>query len=110
MKTYFKVINLGLNEFGVKELNNYYENNISNNWVKEFKLNDIVGNRKKIFKQPQSFLTLKEDNYIGNFDCKQSISDSSYSGGYFSIQLKHINYKIVKIEVIENESDFKFNK
>ena len=42
MKTYFKVINLGLNEFGVKELNNYYENNISNNWVKEFKLNDIV--------------------------------------------------------------------
>ena len=31
MKIQFKVINLGLNEFGVQELNNYYKDNISNN-------------------------------------------------------------------------------
>jgi hypothetical protein len=109
MKIQFKVINLGLNEFGVKELNTYYKHNISNNLVKEFNINDIEGDKKRIFKQPISFLKLKEDNYIGFVDCKQQIPNSKYNGGYFSLQLKHINYEIIKIEVIENESNFKFD-
>ena len=108
MKIQFKVINLGLNEFGVQELNNYYKDNISNNWVHEFKLGDIVGGNTKIFKQEKSFLKLKKDNYIGNFNCTQHIKDSEYGGGYFSIQLKHINYRIVKLEIIENEKEFVF--
>jgi hypothetical protein len=109
MKIQFKVINLGLNEFGVKELNSYYKHNISNNLVKEFNINDIEGDKTKIFKQTKSFLKLKEDNYIGFIDCKQQIPDSKYNGGNFSLQLKHINYEIIKIEVIENERGFKFD-
>ncbi len=108
MKVMFKVENLGLNDFGVQELNNFYRDNISENWVKEFKVGDTIVRKKKIFKQSKSFLNLKEENNIGYFDCKQHIKDSNIGGGYFLIQLKHINYKITKIEVTEVESDFNF--
>jgi len=108
MKVQFKVINLGLNEFGVQELNNYYKDNISMSWVHEFKLGEIVGGNTKTFKQEKSFLKLKENNYIGNYNCTQYIKDSGYGAGYFSIQLKHINYKIFKLEIIENDNVFVF--
>jgi hypothetical protein len=108
MKIQFKVINLGLNEFGVQELNNYYKDNISMSWVHKFKLGEIVGGNTKIFKQEKLFLKLKENNYIGNYNCTQYIKGSEYGGGYFSIQLKHINYRIVKLEIIEKENEFVF--
>jgi hypothetical protein len=108
-KLMFKVENLGLNELGVQELNEYYKGNIEKGFINEFKLNDIIDNcKKKIYKQSKSFLKNKEDNYIGNIDCLQHIQNEEIPGPCFSLQLKHINYKITKIEVIENEIDFSF--
>lgn len=108
-KLMFKVVNLGLNEFGVKELNEYYKGNIERGFVSEFKLNEIIDTcKKKIYKQSKPFLREGENNYIGNIDCSQHIQNEKIPGPCFSLQLKHINYKITKIEVIENESDFSF--
>jgi hypothetical protein len=108
-KLMFKVENLGLNELGVQELNEYYKGNIEKGFTNEFKLNEIFYNcKKKIYKQSKSFLKNKEDNYIGDINFFQHIQNEEIPGPCFSLQLKHINYKITKIEVIENESDFSF--
>lgn len=108
-KIMFKVVNLGLNEKGVNELNEYYKGNIEKGYLDEFKLDEVIDTcKKKIYKQSKSFLDNKENNYIGNVDSPQLIKDEEIPGPYFSLQLKHINYKITKIEVIENESDFCF--
>jgi len=108
-KLMFKVENLGLNELGAQELNEYYKENIERGFVNEFKLNEIIDTcKKKIYKQSKSFLEGRENNYIGNIDCSQYIQNEEIPGPYFSLQLKHINYKITKIEIIENESNFSF--
>jgi hypothetical protein len=107
-KIIFKVENLGLNKFGVQELNNFYKENIRKGFVETFKVGDIEVGKSKIFKQPGPFLRLKEDNYFGNIDATQSIEGSKYGGPKFSLQLKHINYKITKIEIIEDQTPFSF--
>jgi hypothetical protein len=108
-KLMFKVENLGLNELGVKELNEHYKGNIENGFVDVFKLNEIIDTcKKKIYKQSKSFLKERENNYIGSIGCSQHIPNEKIPGPDFSLQLKHINYKITKIEVIEKESDFSF--
>jgi hypothetical protein len=104
----FKVENLGLNTFGVQELNYFYKNNINRGYIDTFKVGDIEVGKSKIFKQPGQFLKLKENNYFGDIDATQSIEGSKYPGPKFSLQLKHIDYKITKIEVIENETPFSF--
>jgi hypothetical protein len=102
MKISYKVINLGLNELGVKEINDFYKENINNKWISEFKLGDIFIKRSKRFHQEKYFLNKKEDSYFGTIDIKSN-------KGWFEIKLKHINYKITKIEITENKSDFNFN-
>jgi hypothetical protein len=79
-KIIFKVENLGLNKFGVQELNNFYKENIRKGFVETFKVGDIEVGKSKIFKQPGPFLRLKEDNYFGNIDATQSIEGSKYGG------------------------------
>ena len=59
-KLMFKVENLGLNELGAQELNEYYKENIERGFVNEFKLNEIIDTcKKKIYKQSKSFLEVR---------------------------------------------------
>ena len=101
MKNQFKVINLGLNEFGVQEFNNHYKTNIEKSYVPEARVGAKIITNSKTFKQEKSFLNLKEKNYMGSFNCT-----SCDTGKYFELRLEHINYKIVKLVTIENEFEF----
>jgi len=103
MKVQYKVINLGLNELGVKEINEFYKTNIKKNFFKEVKLGYRIGKSSKLFKQEKSFLGLKDENDFDFVDCT-----SCDNGKYFRVLLKHINYKIVKLEVVEKELGFVF--
>lgn len=110
MKNVKKIIEVrlnGLNELGVKELNEHYKHNIELGYFREeFKLGDDLGIKKKRFKQVKSFENLGLENYIIIFDCKQALlnedrSEKDIPGPYFSTQLKHFNHEIYEIEIIE---------
>ena len=103
MKNQFKVINLGLNELGVKEFNTHYKVNIEKGWVHKVKLGDRVLSHSKIFKNEKSFLNLKGKNYLGSVDIT-----SCETGRYFKVLLEHVNYKIIKIVMVEEEFDLVF--
>jgi hypothetical protein len=104
---------LGLNELGVKELNEYYKHNITkyDNWS-PFKYGQTLGITKKRFKQPKAFYNSGLNTYVGNFDCQQLVlnedgSECKYGGGNFSYQIKHFNHKIYEVEVIETFTEIK---
>lgn len=109
MKSVKKIIEVrlnGLNELGVKELNEHYKLNIKQGYVKEFTLGGMNGVKKKRFKQVKLFEKLGLENYIVTFDCRQSRlnedgSESEYHGPCFSTQLKHFNHEIYEIEITE---------
>jgi hypothetical protein len=109
MKSVKKIIEVrlnGLNELGVKELNEHYKLNIKQGYFKEFTLENTLGINKKRFKQVKSFENLGLENYITTFDCAQSRlnedgSRSEYCGPCFSAQLKHFNHEIYEIEITE---------
>ena len=110
MKNVKKIIEVrlnGLNELGVKELNEHYKHNIELGYFREeFKLGDNLGIKKKRFKQVKSFENLGLENYIITFDCTQTLlnedgSRRDISGPYFSTQLKHFNHEIYEIEITE---------
>lgn len=104
MKVQYKVISLGFNELGVKEFNEFYKENIENLFIEPIKVGDLIITKEKIFKQTKSFLDLKEDNFIGSY----GIMSCTPRLGYFQLKLKHLNYRIVKLEIIEKESEFVF--
>ena len=97
----------GLNELGVKEINEQYKHNIELGYLsKKFKLGDSLGIKKKRFKQVKSFENSLLESYIITFDCKQVLlnkdgSELKYNGTYFSALLKHFNYEIYEIEITE---------
>ena len=101
MKNQFKVINLGLNEFGVQEFNNHFKTNIEKSYVSKARVGAKIITNSKTFKQEKSFLNLKEKNYMGSF---HFISCDTQK--YFELRLEHINYKIVKLVMTENEFEF----
>jgi hypothetical protein len=110
MKNVKKIIEVrlnGLNELGVKELNEHYKHNIELGYFREeFKLGDDLGIKKKRFKQVKSFENLGLENYIKTFDCKQALlnedgSIRDISGPCFSTQLKHFNHEVFEIEITE---------
>jgi len=109
MKNVKKIIEVrlnGLNELGVKELNEHYKLNIEQGYIKEFTLKNTLGINKKRFKQVKSFENLGLENYIVTFNYAQSLlnedgSKSEYCGPYFSTQLKHFNHEIYEIEITE---------
>jgi len=92
----------GLNELGVKEINEFYAPNIKvyGNNFPLFKIGDKIVNQKKRFKQTKSFYKTGLETYVGHYDCSQFREDG-YPGPYFSLQLKHFNHEIYEVEIIE---------
>ena len=94
----------GLNELGVKELNEFYKLNIEKNYIEPYKLGDKIINSKKRFKQPKSFYKSGLETYVGIEDMTQCREDEEKQCGYgprFSFQLKHFNHEIYEIEITE---------
>ena len=103
-KKQIEVKMFGLNELGVSELNEYYKYNLQFGYFGNgftFGVGDTLGIKRKRFKNVKAFYKLGLDNYIGNFDCTQSGENRERVGGYFSLQIKHFNYKIYEVEVVE---------
>ncbi len=102
-KKQIEVVLNGLNEFGVSELKEYYKYNFHFGYFgrDELGLGDTLGITKKRFKNVKAFYRLGLDNYVGNFNCTQSGENRERVGGYFSLQIKHFNYKIYEVEVVE---------
>jgi hypothetical protein len=94
----------GLNELGVKELNEFYKINIKKNYIQPWELgsNDKV-NFKKRYKQPKSFYKLGLDTCVRTVDLVQSREENKQYGYscYFKLQLKHYYHEIYEVEVIE---------
>ena len=109
MKNVKKIIEVrlnGLNELGVKELNEHYKINIKQGYVSEFTLENTLGIKKKRFKQVKSFENLGLENYITTIDLSQLRLNEdgkrrNIPGPKFTTQLKHHNYEVFEIEIIE---------
>ena len=102
----------GLNELGVKELNEYYKHNITKYNNSPFELGQKFGITKKRFKQPKAFYNSGLNTYVGNYGSTQLVlnsdgSESEYDGPYFSFQIKHFDHKIYEVEVIETFTEIK---
>jgi hypothetical protein len=97
----------GLSQLGVDTLNEYYKHNIERGLCNVFRVGDNEGGIKnKRFKNSNLFYRDGLDNYLCNITCTQLLLDengeqSIYSGGYFSLQIKHFNYEIYEVEVVE---------
>jgi hypothetical protein len=102
-KKQIEVVLNGLNEFGVSELKEYYKYNFHFGYFvnTDFNIGDTLSITKKRFKNVKAFYRLGLDNYVGNFNCTQSGENRERVGGYFSLQIKHFNYKIYEVEVVE---------
>ena len=112
MKKQIEVHVNGLNALGVKELNEYYKNNIEKGYFSSFTLGDKLVKGKKRFKNVKQFIKEGLDNYLGNFDCTQSIlnedgTESTFYGPCFSLQIKHFDHEIFEVEVIETFTKIK---
>ena len=94
----------GLNELGVKELNEFYKLNIEKNYTQPWVLgsNDKVYFKKR-YKQPKSFYKLGLDALVRTVDLVQSREENKYYGYscYFKLQLKHYCYEIYEVEITE---------
>ena len=91
----------GLNELGVKELNEFYKFNIGKKW----KLGDnIIRFKKKRIKQYKRFYELGLETYIETIYMNQCREDEEKYIGYgpnFVLLLKHFNHEIYEIEITE---------
>jgi hypothetical protein len=94
----------GLNELGVKELNNFYKLNIKKNYIEPWQLgsSDKVYFKKR-YKQPKSFYKLGLNSPVRTVDLVQSREENKYYGYscYFKLQLKHYYHEIYEIEITE---------
>jgi hypothetical protein len=104
MSIVFKVENLGLNELGVKELNEYFKDRNTHYKEGDFHLNQMFGKKTKKFKQAKSFLSRGGDNYVTTIEAW----DHDNRFVEFVLLLKHINSKITKIETDEKVNKFSF--
>ena len=115
MKNVKKIIEvklMGLNELGVKELNDFYKDNIEKGYMEEFSFGDDYIIKKKRFKQFKEFDRVGLENYITTFNrTKVLVDEGEYKGirylkevaesGRFALFLKHFNHEIYEIEIIE---------
>lgn len=107
MKKQIEVKLNGLSQLGVDELNEYYKHNIERNWCNVFKVGDNEGGIKhKRFKNSNLFYRDSLNNHICYINCTQLLLDengeqSKYSGGNFLLQIKHFNYEIYEVEIVE---------
>ena len=101
-KKYYHIVSEGLNQFGVDELNKFYEFNIKLGYIKEkFVVGDRVGKASsKKYKQINQF---GPDLYWGYFGLQQARVDINGNEitnrlfGGFSVELKHLNYKVYEV-------------
>jgi len=95
----------GLNELGVKELNEFYKINIEKNYTQPWKLGDnIINFKKKRIKQFERFYELGLETYVGTVyvtQCRENEEKYIGYGPNFSLQLKHFNHEIYEIKIIE---------
>lgn len=88
----------GLNELGVKEINEYYKDNIKVGLFGEFKSSDI-DKRKKRIKSTRDF---GPETVLHRVDIHQHIIGKKYGGGTgFEVKVKHVECKIYEVEVVE---------
>ena len=106
MKKQIEVRMNGLNELGVREVNEFYKDNISEGYVRHgFKLGDrCTSKRTKRIKQPKGF-SLETELYT--IDLKQHIIGDKYGGGWFKVKVKHIDCEVYEVEVIEKFTKIK---
>ena len=99
MKKQIVVKMLGLNELGVKEINEFYKDNISEGYFEPFELGEhMSSSRTKRFKQTKDF---GPESYLYTIDFKQHIKGDKYGGGWFRVKVKHVNCEINEVEIVE---------
>lgn len=94
----------GLNELGVKEINEFYKENFRKYGFGPYKLGDrLTSKRTKRIKQPKGF---NSETVLFTVDlqrCKPE-GETEYVFHWFQVKPKHINCEIYEIEVIENRT------
>ncbi len=99
MKKQIEVRMNGLNELGVREVNEFYKDNIREGYCDRFELGDrCTSKRTKRIKQPKGF-GLETELYT--IDLKQHIMGNEYGGGWFKVKVKHIDCEVYEVELVE---------
>lgn len=97
-KKYYYVIFSGLNELGVKEMNEHYKYSQKLNYCSVFKLNDDVTKRSKRFRFIKQF---GPESHVETYDLSAvEGEDNRNKHSYFSIQIKHLNHQIYEVNEI----------
>jgi len=98
-KKQIEVKMFGLNELGVKEINEFYKDNIQVGYCNKWKLGDRdTIKRTKRIKQTKGF---NPEFILYRVDLKQHIIGTKYGGGWFEVKVKHVECKIYEVEVVE---------
>jgi len=100
MKKQIEIKLFGLNELGVREMNEFYQLNREKYGGFIFQLGDKFGLTKKRIKNVNEFYRNGLETYLGMFDCKQALPNDG-SGYYFEFRLKHFVHKVYEVEVVE---------
>ena len=100
MKKQIEIKLFGLNELGVREMNEFYQLNQEEYGVGVYQLGDKFGLTKKRIKNINEFYRNGLETYLGTFDIKQALPNDG-TGYYFEFRLKHFVHKVYEVEVIE---------
>ena len=101
MKKQIELRLFGLNETGVNELNEFYKDNIRENYIEPFQIGEYKDIKRKRIKQINSFTNTGLDTHITLVNIAQHIPGSEYHGSYFSLQLKHFKHEVYEVEIVE---------
>ena len=95
-KKYYYVMFSGLNELGVKEMNEHYKYSQKLNYCNVFELNDNVTKRSKRFRLIKQF---GPESHVETYDLKavEGEDNKNAKHSYFSIQIKHLNHQIYEV-------------
>ena len=102
MKKQIELKLFGLNETGVNELNEFYKDNIRENYIEPFQIGEYKDIKRKRIKQINSFTNTGLDTHITLVGISQYIPGSEYHGPDFSLQLKHFKHEVYEVEIVEN--------
>ena len=86
-KKYYYVMFSGLNELGVKEMNEHYKYSQKLNYCNVFELNDNVTKQ------------FGPESHVETYDLKavEGEDNKNAKHSYFSIQIKHLNHQIYEV-------------
>ena len=101
MKKQIELKLFGLNETGVNELNEFYKDNIRENYIEPFQIGEYKDIKRKRIKQINSFTNTGLDTHITLVGISQYIPGSEYHGPDFSLQLKHFKHEVYEVETVE---------